>query len=734
MDCEVSGWKPQGECSKSCGGGVQMMQRYIMREPVRNGKPCGELHKEVVCNQEECPSDCVVGPWTPKTPCSNPCGGGLQEFERKILTHPGGNGKKCPDLSSRKLCNEMPCSLVGSSTGSNLEMPANVDCEMSPWTKDGHCPCGGGLQRFKRHVLTHQLGMGSSCGESMKEETCSNTTCSEQDCEVGPWLPYGDCTVPCGGGHQKFVRGVTTPPVGKERKCPELSKMEPCNAQICVNIECKLSSWTASGTCTDGKQSFLREVIEAPRGDVLPCPELVKTQPCSGTGAIKAIDCVVSDWSPSGDCSLMCGGGEQTFTRQVLEAPNDHGKQCPKLEDTRKCNAHECNEGCVVGEWKTVGECDEPCGGGVLTYSREVSVKPGSSLDRDDCPEDAKYEECNVQVCDTDCVVGEWKMEGDGECSAPCGGGVLRHYRDVLVPAEGLGLACPSLHMDKECNEQSCDGCQYTDWTSTSGCSAECGGGTQSYSREIVSGESCGEELTKTEICNEIDCNAPCILGEWELEGFCTHPCGGGYKRKVREVLQEPGPEGNPCGELFENLGQCNPQACPSKENLAYCEYHTFCNEDDPDETSSHKCVANSWTKLKELFGEEICNEVNFMEAEIDKFGIDNFNAGVRNATSKSLILSKNGIDDDMAIKLAMEVQGLEHLEWLDLEFNSITDKGAYALALAFQDNEHFKMRNLHISLKGNAITEKGKKYLAGVAAKLLDEGRQLFLHFSGTD
>ena len=54
-----SDWKPYGECSKTCGGGVKTRKRTCTNPPPANGgKDCSGLGPESTtseCNNQECP-------------------------------------------------------------------------------------------------------------------------------------------------------------------------------------------------------------------------------------------------------------------------------------------------------------------------------------------------------------------------------------------------------------------------------------------------------------------------------------------------------------------------------------------------------------------------------------------------------------------------------------------------------------------------------------------------------
>ncbi|XP_065365658.1 thrombospondin type-1 domain-containing protein 7A [Calliphora vicina] len=55
------------------------------------------------------------------------------------------------------------------------------------------------------------------------------------------------------------------------------------------------------------------------------------------------LDCQVSDWGQWSDCSLACGSGIMTRTRQVLQPAQNGGKHCPVLIQKRGCQGFHCH-------------------------------------------------------------------------------------------------------------------------------------------------------------------------------------------------------------------------------------------------------------------------------------------------------------------------------------------------------------------------------------------------------
>ena len=82
-------------------------------------------------------------------------------------------------------------------------------------------------------------------------------------------------------------------------------------------------------------------------GDVCTSDDVCFTSACNGGSCgltpVPPVDCVVSDWSASGDCSVTCGGGTQTYSRTILTDVSCGGVACPTdLEESRACNTDPC--------------------------------------------------------------------------------------------------------------------------------------------------------------------------------------------------------------------------------------------------------------------------------------------------------------------------------------------------------------------------------------------------------
>ena len=133
----------------------------------------------------------------------------------------------------------------------------------------------------------------------------------------------GGCNVACGFG-ESCSNGV----------CQALQ--QPVDCQVS-----DFSAWSAcSATCGGGVRTRTRSITQAPQNGGAACPALVQTEACNNQPC--AVDCQMSDWSAWSACSAQCGGGTQTRTRSIIQAPQNGGAACGPTEEQRACNTQAC--------------------------------------------------------------------------------------------------------------------------------------------------------------------------------------------------------------------------------------------------------------------------------------------------------------------------------------------------------------------------------------------------------
>lgn len=145
QDCEVSAWVPE-ECSSSCGGGTQRMQRSVV-VPASLGVACPPLVMQRKCNEQPCPVDCRLEDWGGWSACSAQCGGGVRERIRMVRKQVRHGGRPCEATSESGSCSSEAC---------------DRDCALAGWTEWTSCSkaCDGGFMERHRHVGIPAKGQG----------------------------------------------------------------------------------------------------------------------------------------------------------------------------------------------------------------------------------------------------------------------------------------------------------------------------------------------------------------------------------------------------------------------------------------------------------------------------------------------------------------------------------------------------------------------------------------------
>jgi len=170
------------------------------------------------------------------------------------------------------------------------------------------------------------------------------------------------------------------------------------------------------------------------------------------------IDCKTGEWRKTSACSKLCGGGTQTFQREVVQRGSQLGTSCPALQTVRKCNDVACPVDCALSSWAPWSNCTQACGGGVRyrMRARKVNPKNGGFA----CDVLQETQQCNTGACDRNCRLGTWSALSS--CSQACDTGFRARARPVLDLAIGAG-SCPAKdsrqRVDrKECNKNKCNG------------------------------------------------------------------------------------------------------------------------------------------------------------------------------------------------------------------------------------------------------------------------------------
>ncbi|XP_057291700.1 hemicentin-1-like [Hydractinia symbiolongicarpus] len=201
---------------------------------------------------------------------------------------------------------------------------------------------------------------------------------------------------------------------------------------------------------------------------------------------------------------------------------------------------------------------------------------------------------------------GEW--EKFGKCSVSCGTGQQTRTRPCNNPKPiANGNKCDVLGPAEETRE--CDAkkdCpvngKFGEWSSYGPCSAKCGGGSQTRTRECDSpapagtGKKCVGPTTESRECGKGDCSVDGGFGDWSSYSSCSKTCGGGVQTRTREC-NNPTPlgSGKDCAGAREETRGCANDFCKGPTGVAKAQelvekfLKSFHKTEYPDKTPSGK-------------------------------------------------------------------------------------------------------------------------------------------------
>ncbi len=387
VDCVMGQWSPWSPCSEECGGGERVRNRVIEVPMACDGQPCGPVQEIEACNTDPCQIDCEWH-WGAWSDCEGGCPEGSQTRVIVIDVAPMYGGEPCPE--GDQATQAQTCSMVG------------TDCsDQNPCTLMDTCTPNGCLGTDALTVPLNQGGCDDgqdctldTCDGTDGQMVCANTN-QPVDCVVGGWSDWGTCEPGESGGctgSQLRTRKILVAPECDGASCPILEEIQDC--AVAAGIACSdgvpctaFESCNGNGDCTgavpvdnycDDDQVCTSNVCDPSNG-------LSDKDGCVYTNV--PVDCVMGPWGDWGQCSAECGGGSRTRTREVLTPKSCGGADCGIESEEQECNTQPC---CVPETCDSLGaECgtqDDGC---------EGSLDCGTCDDQDDCTADS----CDADTC-----------------------------------------------------------------------------------------------------------------------------------------------------------------------------------------------------------------------------------------------------------------------------------------------------------------------------------------------
>ncbi|XP_017764298.1 PREDICTED: thrombospondin type-1 domain-containing protein 4-like [Eufriesea mexicana] len=370
-------WKASGytECSRTCGGGFQMLRYICIREHTQTPVPdkrCHTLEKpretQIRCNTTPCPPKWRAGPWGD---CSVTCGSGtrvrelecVQEITPSLIMRISDGACMEPKILPTSEACEMPrCEFDAKVASTTLQPP---QWSVGSWSTCS-ATCGPG-QRTRAATCVTQ---GPPCDLEVKpitQDACDLGPCTTKSpqtnaistsLESAQWLFTEwseDCSAECGVGMQ--TRKVFCEKGSEEEFCDQSTRPETsrtCSSNRTCSGQWFTGPWTACSTeCDAGEQ--VREVvcITTLRGTLrvvldMNCPANKPETRRSCSGPPCASMWFISDWA---ECSRSCGKGIQKREVRCLnregQSPEHHELHCKEKDrpmSRRTCNDYPCKD------------------------------------------------------------------------------------------------------------------------------------------------------------------------------------------------------------------------------------------------------------------------------------------------------------------------------------------------------------------------------------------------------
>lgn len=463
--CVLGAWQEWSACDLSSGG-QRVRERAVSQQPRNGGTSCaGNLVEVLPCTDPGilATRDCSLATWGDWDDCTEVCGSGTHERQRKIDRPATGGGKPCTgSMVELEPCNTQACLNQG-----------RIDCVLSGWSEWLSCTSNN-QQHRKRFVAENPQNGGQSCLGSLEEVRACNIAV---DCLLTKWTAWDECDKSCDGGQRQRQRQVVKTPRNGGLECPSgLVETQGCNRNPCPNnVNCRETPWTewgeCSSTCGPGYQvryrDFTQKLSHCGSGCV---GDMQQVKECERESC-DCVDCVWGQWSQWSACSRHCGGGQHQRERNITRWPRPGCNPCEPKDKVyvEPCNTKVCpdNELCVDGEWNDWHDwegCSTTCEGGQAFRTRSVRSE-ATSCGKPPLGDSREEGPCMVGVpckADQDCEFSQWTLWTD--CSASCNG-LKKRSRRIAIHGFGSGTFCEgALNETWPC---SLDGhSALTDWTS----------------------------------------------------------------------------------------------------------------------------------------------------------------------------------------------------------------------------------------------------------------------------
>lgn len=367
--------------------------------------------------------------------------------------------------------------------------------------------------------------------EALQLDVAENT--EDQDvrpeCAVTEYTAWTPCSVSCGKGLRKRTRQYVN---------PEKAKMASCNRQLISKEMCVAPVPECENQESDDDE-----------GENLAKSQLLVGDNGEGIGV-----CRTNPWSDWSECSNTCGIGITMRTRTFV---NHLGrKKCPHVTivEKQKCMKPDCtfekeelpDPMCPVTIWSDWSPCSATCGKGVTIRRRLLKVDPELEKTCSERLDLFQQRECTVkESCRLD---NQSKQEICSELPeiGPCRGSFKRfaYNQQTNTCEEFMYGGCRGSRNNFLTN----DDCMQT-------CSRKDNDDSQSTRPPALVGRA--PQQPDRRRGEPVDCQVS-MWSEWSL---CSASCGPGIRTRTRQIFRRPRNGGLPCPRTHQRQkceGDCS--------------------------------------------------------------------------------------------------------------------------------------------------------------------------------